>query len=99
MSERLTIYHYDRWYCFSHVSQIEPETTSQAQRVYLLPLNATILEPPEHDGQVAVFDQERFCWRMLEDHRGETWFTHRGEGVPIRRPGNPVNFGLQAQWP
>ena len=99
MSERLKIFHYDRWFCFSHESEIEPEQTAVAQKVYLLPVNATILEPPEADGKVAVFDQELFRWHLLDDHRGEQWFTHRGEAIAIRRPGDPSSFGLQSHWP
>jgi hypothetical protein len=99
MSERLTIYHYDRWYCFTHVSEIEPEITAASQRTYLLPLNATILEPPEDDGKIAVFDQDRFRWHLLDDHRGETWWTHRGEWVVIARPGDPSQFGFLPQRP
>ena len=99
MSERLKIFHYDRWFCFSHESEIEPEVTAGAQRVYLLPLNATILEPPEGEKLVAVFDPDLFRWHLMDDHRGEQWFTHRGEAIAIRRPGDPCQFGLQSHWP
>lgn len=99
MSEKLRIFHYDKWFCFTHESEIEPEVSALAQRVYLLPLNATILEPPEGVGLVAVFDQDIFRWRLMDDHRGEQWFTYRGEAVAIRRPGDPAQFGLQSHWP
>jgi hypothetical protein len=99
MSERLTIYHYDRWYCFSHVSQIEPEIVAVAQKVYLLPLDSTILEPPEGEGLVAVFDPDLFRWHLMDDHRGEQWFTYRGDPIAIHRPGDPTQFGLQSHWP
>jgi hypothetical protein len=99
MSERMKIYHYDRWYCFTHESEIEGEVTAGGARVFLLPLNATILEPPEGDGLIAVFDQDYFRWRLMDNHRGEQWFTHRGESVLVKRPGNPAEFGLQSHWP
>lgn len=91
----LQIYHFDRYMCFTHEGTCVGQMDGYGNTIYVLPPNATITEPPEEEGQIAVLDQESRQWRLMESHRGERWFNSRGEEVVIERPGNPYDFGLR----
>lgn len=92
---QLRIYHFDRFMCFTHEGVCHGQMDGYGNTIYVLPTNATITEPPEEEGQVAVLDQESRQWRLMESHRGETWYNPRGEPVVIERPGNPLDFGFR----
>lgn len=94
----IEIYHFDRFYCFTHVSKCVGQMDGYGRTIYVLPPNSTISEPPEEEGQIAVIDIDTRRWVLVESHRGEQWFNHRGEPVIIERPGNPEDFGLTKEW-
>lgn len=95
----LTCYRYDEYGAFFRIEAVEGERTQHGDVMYRLPFNATIREPPEQEGKVAVFDWKRDLWVLMPDHRGETWKKPNGESVLIQRPGYPGDWGLLRLWP
>lgn len=91
-------FHYDRFYCFLREEDIPGTLDGFGRTIYVLPPCCTVLEPPEEDGMIAVHDPDARRWHLLPNHRGETWFNHRGETIVIERPGNPADFGLTPTW-
>ncbi|EEJ0779828.1 DUF4376 domain-containing protein [Salmonella enterica] len=64
-----------------------------------LPANCTDIAPPEIPaGSVAVFDNEKNTWNVVEDHRGQTVYrTDTGNPIYISEPGPlPENTTTQA---
>ena len=58
--------------------------------VFHIPAYATTLAPPEQkEKQAIVFDSGR--WTYVEDHRGEVWWTDKGEEIFIRNLGTVPN--------
>lgn len=98
MGERLKVYHYDRYFCFVRESEIEGMRDGFGRYHFDLPLNTTLNEPPEEAGKVAVLDPDTRQWSLLANHRGERWWSHRGEEVIVERPGDPHDFGLYPEW-
>lgn len=94
----LRIYLYDRFFCFTEERLLPADFDGFGRTIYVLPPNATIIEPPEEEGKVAVHDPQLRVWTLLESHRGEVWFNNQGEAVTIERPGNPADFGLRRHW-
>lgn len=94
----LKIFHFDRYWCFLREQDIAGSLDGYGRTAYMLPPNSTIVEPPEAEGMIAVHDPDTYQWFLLPNHRGETWYNHRGEAVVIERPGNPADFGLTPTW-
>lgn len=64
-------------------AQIDPlETKKQQKNIYLLPANATFIEPPEaQEGFARVWNGE--AWEQVEDNRStEYWLPGEGYGTP-----------------
>ncbi len=62
---------------------------------WLIPAHATMLAPPAETGKAAVWSEGG--WTLVDDHRGETWFSGYGRPVEIAALGVPV--GLTATEP
>jgi len=64
---------------------------------WLIPAFATTVEPPNTlQGEAAVFSNG--VWSIVEDHRGEVYYTEEGEQVTITELG-PVPGGLLTEAP
>lgn len=70
----------------------------RGERIYALPLNCTINEPPETPpGQKAVYIEHTGHWVVVSDHRGEVWFDWKRQPVTIQRLGDPALWGLKRE--
>lgn len=68
-------------------SPLEPE-------VFLIPANATDIEPPKEKKNYSVVFNDKNKWIYVEDHRGETWFDKEGNALIVDFLGNPEFFEL-----
>lgn len=82
----MNVYRYDeltKEYIGTEEALLDPlETEKQGQNIYLLPANATFVQPQStKNGYVNVFNGEN--WEQLEDHRGkEYWLDTDKYGTP-----------------
>lgn len=69
-----------------------------------LPAHSTNVKPPEIPaGMVAVFDEQKSAWSIVEDHRGKIVYnTENGEGVEVVElgslPKNTVSVAPDGQY-
>ena len=91
----IRVYTYDEFYYYQSSRLVEGELTAAGERLYRVPYRATLVEPPEEEGFVAVYVPTTDDWCLLQDHRGEVWFDQGGAEKQVRRPGNPVDMGLR----
>lgn len=84
----MNVYKYNedtKEYISTETALLDPlETKAQGTNVYLLPANATFIEPTEaQEGYVNVWNGE--AWEQVEDHRGvEYWLPEDTYGAPAR---------------
>ena len=84
----MQVYKYDeqtKEYIGTEEALLDPlETELQGENVYLLPANATFIEPPEAQESFArVWNGE--AWEQVEDNRGvEYWLPEDTYGAPAR---------------
>lgn len=84
----MNVYRYDeltKEYIGYEEALLDPlETDLKGENVYLLPANATFIEPPEAQESFArVWNGE--AWQEVEDHRGtEYWLPEDKFGAPAR---------------
>ena len=80
------IYKYDEKcvYTVAEETELDPlESEIQGKDIYLLPPNATFLEPEKREGFSPVWDGEK--WNQVEDHRGiKYWLPGDKHGAPAR---------------
>jgi hypothetical protein len=94
----LAIYNYHPDHgAFVSVDEADPDPMVEGD--YIIPANATAVEPPEMttDGYVQCWRDG--AWVEIEDHRGELWWTPTGDPVTISKPGNPADDGLLPEEP
>ena len=64
-----------------------------------VPEDATRVEPPPSlTGYSIVWDRTEY-WNLIEDHRGEIWYTADGQPVAIVELGDPAEDGLSSTKP
>lgn len=58
---------------------------------WLVPAHATIIGPEQSPGanETLVFDADAPHWRLVPDHRGETWYNSDGKETVIKDIGDP----------
>lgn len=83
------------------VAQLDPEESKvQDKDIFLLPANATFIEPPiARDGKIQIFNRRsQGKWSMKSDLRGTTYFEADGERVEIKKIGKrlPKNCTTKA---
>lgn len=81
----MKIYKYDpktKEYKATENAMLDPmESKLQGKDVYLMPANATDIEPPNQEGYAAVWNGEN--WDMVEDHRKQKyWLPEDKYGAP-----------------
>ena len=96
------VYNYDKntgEFLNATPAQLDPaETELQGKDVFLLPANATFIEPPiAVDGKIQVFKKEK--WSMKTDMRGTTYFTKNGDRVIINKLGKRIPQGCAKNAP
>lgn len=65
---------------------------------FLIPGDCTVVEPPvAGEREAAVWDSG--VWRLVADHRGETWYLPDGRPVQISALGNPAERLLSPTQP
>ncbi|MGY6769527.1 hypothetical protein [Komagataeibacter sp. NFXK3] len=81
----LTIYNYDSYGCYR----------SNYENYFSIgvghPAYSTLQAPPEHEkGKVAVWDEKTQKWSLIDDYRGQEWYSKK-DGSPyiISEPGKP----------
>ena len=83
----MKIYKYDpktKEYKATETAMLDPmESKLQGKDVYLMPANATDIEPPIKEGYVAVWNGQG--WGLVEDHRKQKyWMPEDKYGTPAR---------------
>lgn len=83
----MKIYKYDpktKEYKATENAMLDPmESKLQDKDVYLMPANATDIEPPTKEGYAAVWNGEK--WDIVEDHRKQKyWLPDDKYGAPAR---------------
>lgn len=99
---KLRAYRFDgRLHAYNGCIDVEPEMLADGGTAYILPKWSTLIEPPEllPAGKVPVWLERPGKWVVVSDHRGEIWFSWRGEQIVIDRLGNPATWGLFKTWP
>ena len=98
----MLIYNYDRdTGAFLYAS--EPrldllETETRKAPHFLIPAYATVEPPPSSKPRWWPCWRDG-AWRMVEDHRGDIWYTPEGRRVEIGSVGNPSDSGLLNENP
>lgn len=97
MSDAPAVYNYSA----ADGSYLGPSTADPSPLepgVWLYPAHSTTMAPPTAGArQAAVFAGG--AWRLIVDHRGETWWAPDGAAVIVTALGDPAASGLSATPP
>lgn len=67
--------------------------------VFLIPANATSIEPPADipANKVVIFNDNK--WEFVDDHRGEIWWIDHSTPFKIQELGNPLDLNYSKTQP
>ena len=92
----------DIWHYNQHTGELISKGTADPDQLtpgkWLYPAHSTTLKPPTIvDGYARVFRGDG--WTLVEDHRGEVWWTAEGRPVEVTDLGDPRTAGLLSSEP
>lgn len=90
------------WHCDPRTGELIGQGTADPDPLtpgnWLIPAHATAVAPPTASAGYARVYQGG-VWTLVEDHRGEVWWSAEGQKVEITDLGDPRSAGLLSSQP